>query len=95
MALAVLGAGLFAPTVGLTIGGLQGILFRALAGIFLGGLTSMYGAVVGGLLIGVLDNLAASYVSASFRDTFVFAIAILVLLVRPQGIFGRRTFQRV
>jgi branched-chain amino acid transport system permease protein len=95
MALAVLGAGLFAPTVGLTVGGLQGILFRALAGIFLGGLTSMYGAVVGGLLIGVLDNLAASYVSASFRDTFVFAIAILVLLVRPQGIFGRRTFQRV
>jgi branched-chain amino acid transport system permease protein len=95
MALAVLGAGLFAPSVGLTVGGLQGILFRALAGIFLGGLTSMYGAVVGGLLIGVLDNLAASYVSASFRDTFVFAIAILVLLVRPQGIFGRRTFQRV
>jgi branched-chain amino acid transport system permease protein len=95
MALAVLGAGLFAPTVGLTVGGLSGILFRALAGIFLGGLTSMYGAVVGGLLIGVLDNLAASYVSASFRDTFVFAVAILVLLVRPQGIFGRRTFQRV
>jgi branched-chain amino acid transport system permease protein len=95
MALAVLGIGLFAPTAGLTVGGFQAPLFRAFAGIFLGGLTSMYGAVVGGLIIGVLDNLAASYVSASYRDTFVFSIAILVLLARPQGIFGRRTFQRV
>ena len=71
------------------------MLFRSFAAIFLGGLTSMYGAVIGGLPIGVLDNMAASYISASFRDTFVFSIAVLVLLVRPQGIFGRRTFARV
>ena len=42
-----------------------------------------------------LDNLAAAYISASFRDTFVFCVAVLVLLVRPQGIFGRQTFERV
>lgn len=95
MGLAGLGACLIAPADGLTVGGLQDTLFRAFAGIFLGGLTSMSGAVLGGVLIGVLDNLAASYVSASFRDTFVFAVAILVLLVRPQGILGRRTFERV
>lgn len=95
LGLAVVGAVLFAPTTGLTVGGLQPVLFRAFAAIFLGGLTSMYGAVIGGLVIGILDNLAASYVSASFRDTFVFAVAIAVLLIRPQGIFGRRTFARV
>ena len=55
----------------------------------------MHGAVIGGLVIGVLENLAASYVSANFRDTFVFALTVLILLVRPQGIFGTRSFERV
>jgi branched-chain amino acid transport system permease protein len=95
LSLATIGVLLYAPKSGVTPVVLAPVLFRAFAGIFLGGLTSMAGAVVGGLIIGVLDNLAASYVSASFRDTFVFTIAVLVLLVRPQGIFGRPTFQRV
>ncbi|MDO9395933.1 MAG: branched-chain amino acid ABC transporter permease, partial [Herbiconiux sp.] len=95
LSLATLGILLYAPKTGLTPVVMAPVLFRAFAGIFLGGLTSMTGAVVGGLIIGVLDNLAASYVSASFRDTFVFSIAVLVLLVRPQGIFGRQTFERV
>lgn len=93
--LAGLAAVLIAPQLGVIPSVLAGAFFRAIAGIFLGGLTSMVGAVVGGLAIGVLDNLAAFYVSASFRDTFVFAIVIVMLLVRPQGLFGRQTFQRV
>lgn len=95
MGLAAVAAGLSTPITGLSIQGLQGALFFAFTGIFLGGLTSMQGAVVGGLAIGILDNWAASYVSASFRDTVVFAVAIAVLLIRPQGIFGTQTFQRV
>lgn len=95
MALAALAVFLYAPKTGLTPVVLAPVLFRAFAGILLGGLTSMYGAVIGGLIIGVLDNLAAAYISASFRDTFVFTIAVLVLLIRPQGIFGRQTFERV
>jgi branched-chain amino acid transport system permease protein len=95
LALAALAAFLYAPRSGLAPTVLAAPLFRSFAGIFLGGLTSMYGAVVGGLTVGVLENLAASYVSASFRDTFVFSFTILVLLVRPQGLFGTRTFQRV
>jgi len=93
--LATLGVLLYAPNAGLTPVVLAPVLFRAFAGILLGGLTSMTGAVVGGLVIGVLDNLAATYVSASFRDTFVFSVAVLVLLVRPQGMFGREAFVRV
>ncbi|MFE2499444.1 branched-chain amino acid ABC transporter permease [Streptomyces scopuliridis] len=95
LGLAALAAFLYAPRSGLMPAVLSAPLFRAFAGIFLGGLTSMYGAVVGGLTVGVLDNLAATYVSAGYRDTFVFSFTILVLLIRPQGLFGERTFQRV
>jgi len=95
LALAALAACLYAPKAGLAPTVLSAPLFRAFAGIFLGGLTSMYGAVIGGVVIGVLENLAATYGSASFRDTFVFAFTVLVLLVRPQGLFGQKTFERV
>ena len=95
LGLGALAACLYAPKVGLAPTVLSAPLFRAFAGIFLGGLNSMYGAVVGGLAVGVLENLGASYVSASFRDTFVFTFTVLVLLIRPQGLFGTRTFQRV
>ncbi|MFC6065314.1 branched-chain amino acid ABC transporter permease [Streptomyces ochraceiscleroticus] len=95
LGLAALAAFLYAPRAGLVPTVLSAPLFRAFAGIFLGGLTSMYGAVIGGLTVGVLDNLAASYVSGGYRDTFVFSFTILVLLIRPQGLFGVRTFQRV
>jgi len=95
LALAALAACLYAPRSGLAPTVLAAPLFRAFAGIFLGGLTSMYGAVIGGLAVGVLENVAVTYVSADFRDTFVFSFTILVLLIRPQGLFGTRTFQRV
>jgi len=90
LGLAALAACLYAPKSGLVPTVLATPLFRAFAGIFLGGLTSMYGAVVGGLAVGVLENLAASYVSASFRDTFVFSLTVLVLLIRPQGLRSSR-----
>lgn len=95
MALVAVGAGLATPITGLSPGGFEGMLFFTFTAIFLGGLTSMLGAVVGGLVIGVLANWTASYVSGDFRDTVVFAIAVAVLLVRPQGLFGRPTFERV
>lgn len=95
LVLATIGVLLYAPKTGLTPVAMAPVLFRAFAGIFLGGLNSMIGAVVGGLIIGVLDNVAAFYVSASFRDTFVFSVAVLVLLIRPQGLFGRQVFERV
>ena len=70
-------------------------LFRAFAGVFLGGLTSMAGAVIGGFVIGILDNVAGSYLSASFRDTVVFAVIVLVLFVRPAGVMGAGHKERV
>ena len=61
----------------------------------LGGLVSVRGAVLGGLLLGVLENLTAGYVSTGLRDAVAFLLLIVVLVVRPAGIFGRHAEARV
>lgn len=94
-ALAGLAALLLAPDATLTVTLMVAPLFRAFAGVFLGGLESMVGAAIGGFVIGVLDDLAGRYVSASFRDTFVFAIIVLVLFLRPAGLLATQRRERV
>jgi branched-chain amino acid transport system permease protein len=58
--------------------------------VVLGGMGSIPGSILGGLLLGVLENFAAIYVSYEYRDTFGFVILMLVLLLRPHGLFGER-----
>jgi branched-chain amino acid transport system permease protein len=58
--------------------------------VIVGGLGSMPGALAGGILIGVIAALAGLFYTPSAKGMFVFAILVLVLLFRPQGIFGRR-----
>lgn len=59
--------------------------------VVLGGMGSIAGSIVGGLLLGVLENFGAIYLSYEYRDTFGFVILMLVLLLRPHGLFGERT----
>ena len=54
----------------------------------LGGLGSVPGALVGGMALGVIEALAGSYISLGFMEAIGYAIIILVLLWRPQGLFG-------
>jgi branched-chain amino acid transport system permease protein len=61
----------------------------------IGGLTSIPGAVVGGLCIGLIQQLATGYVNGSAANVFVYGVLLLVLLVRPYGLFGRPTVVRV
>jgi branched-chain amino acid transport system permease protein len=67
--------------------------------VILGGLDSVLGAVVGGLIVGVVENLAAGYldpyVGGGTKDFAPYVLMILVLMVRPEGIFGRRRIERV
>lgn len=70
-------------------------LFRAFAGVFLGGLTSLPGAAVGGFVIGILDNVVGRYMSASYRDTIVFAVIVAVLFLKPSGFLGTGRKERV
>jgi branched-chain amino acid transport system permease protein len=62
--------------------------------IIVGGMGSVSGAAVAAFLVGMLRVLSVAYLDSSFRDAFVFALLILVLLVRPSGIFGRSSSVR-
>jgi branched-chain amino acid transport system permease protein len=68
---------------------------KGFAGAVLGGIDSLPGAVLGGFLLGVAEALFAGYVSFKFKTTLAFAIIILVLLVRPEGLLGREYHRRV
>jgi branched-chain amino acid transport system permease protein len=59
--------------------------------VVLGGMGSIPGAIVASLLLGVLESFGGVYISYQYRDTFGFVLLILVLLFRPQGLFGERS----
>ena len=61
---------------------------KGFAAAVLGGLASLPGAVVGGLLLGVAESLAGAYLGIALRGTLAFAVIVIVLLVRPEGLFG-------
>lgn len=61
----------------------------------LGGLVSIRGALLGGLSLGILESLVAGYVDTGLRDAVAFVVLILVLVVRPSGVFGRQAMARV
>ncbi len=58
--------------------------------VVLGGMGSVPGSILGAYLLGILEQFGAVYISYTYRDTFGFLILILVLLLRPQGIFGEK-----
>lgn len=65
------------------------ISLLGLTAIVLGGLGSIPGSLVGGFIVAYIQTFSVAYVSSSFRDAIVFALLFLVLLVRPQGLFGQ------
>jgi len=77
---------------------LDNALVYALAAVILGGLTSPIGVVIAAWIIGVLENLAAVYIDFIGFDLKVavpFILIFVVLIVRPQGLFGRKSVVRV
>jgi branched-chain amino acid transport system permease protein len=71
-----------------TIGALPTI--KAFAIIIIGGLGSIPGAVIGGLLYGIAENTAVYFLGATWQDAIAFALLIIVLVIRPTGIFGEK-----
>ena len=62
----------------------------AFVAAIVGGFNQVRGAIVGGLVVGVVDNLAAAYVSTSYRQAVPLALLVAIILFRPQGLLGRR-----
>jgi branched-chain amino acid transport system permease protein len=71
------------------------LLGRAFAVTALGGLGSMFGPLVGGLILGLAETIGAAYLGPHYQEAIAFAILLLILLFRPQGIFGKRFFGEI
>ena len=71
------------------------VLIRAFAAMTLGGFGNLGGAIAGGLIMGVLEQLAGGYVSTALIDISAYMVIIVVLIGRPQGLFGRAEVVRV
>jgi branched-chain amino acid transport system permease protein len=67
------------------------LLLPMFAAAILGGIGSVYGAVAGGLIVGLAESLSTPLVGAEYRAASAFAVLILILLVRPTGLFGERS----
>jgi branched-chain amino acid transport system permease protein len=80
--------GLYYNTVYATMGATAGL--KGFAACILGGLTSLPGAVLGGLIIGVVENLTVQFIASGYRDVVAFLLMVLVLVLRPQGLLGRK-----
>ena len=75
------------------------VALKALPVLILGGLTSIPGAIVGGLIVGAGEKIAEVFWGPAFggaiEDWFAYGLALVVLLVRPQGLFGERIIERI
>lgn len=81
------------PSVYPTLGSMPGI--RAFTAAVLGGIGSIPGAFLGGMLLGVIENLSKAYISAQLSDAIVFGVLIVVLLLKPAGLLGKKVNEKV
>ncbi len=90
-------AGVFYGTtygfIGPYTGSMPGI--KAFVAAVFGGIGSMPGAMLGGILLGVIENLAKRYISTELSDAIVFAVLIIVLMVKPTGLLGKQVNEKV
>ena len=81
------------PTLTPTTGSMPGI--KAFTAAVFGGIGSIPGAMIGGILLGIIEILGKAYISTELGDAIVFAVLIVVLLVKPQGLLGKPMREKV
>lgn len=85
--------GAYYQAMDLSMGNMVGL--KTFASALLGGVGVLPGAIVGGVLIGIIETLGASYISSGYRDAIAFAVMIIVLLIKPTGLFGKKYINKV
>jgi branched-chain amino acid transport system permease protein len=85
--------GMYYQTIDSTVGAT--VNMKALASSVLGGVGVLPGAMVGGIIIGILEALGASYISSAYRNAIAFIVLIIVILVKPAGLFGKKQIEKV
>ena len=85
--------GLSNPKIDPLMGLMPGL--KAFVAAVLGGIGNIPGALIGGLIMGVAETLVAGYISSTYRNALAFIILILILLIRPAGILGKSTQEKV
>lgn len=93
--LGAIAAVLAAPITSVTPDMMNTILIYGFAAAILGGFGSLIGAFAGGLGLGVINNFIVAFVSPELSMSFVFALLLAVLYVKPDGLFGRKTVRKV
>ena len=68
---------------------------KGFAACILGGLGNPFGAAAGGLILGVLEAFGAGFVASGYKDAFAFVVLLLLLFVKPSGLFGKAGVERV
>jgi branched-chain amino acid transport system permease protein len=87
--------GLFLGQLQIASTELEGIGLLALPAVVIGGMQSIPGAIVGGLLVGIIEQMASTYISPKSSDIVIYLLLLLILMVRPWGLFGQRELGRV
>jgi branched-chain amino acid transport system permease protein len=67
---------------------------KGFCAVIIGGMSSGLGTLMGGLLLGLLESLGAGFISASYKDAIAFIILLLILFIRPEGLFGKKETER-
>jgi branched-chain amino acid transport system permease protein len=93
--LAAIGGILLAPLVYVSTQMMDTVLVKGYVGAVFGGLYSLPGAVIGSLIIGVAENLAGGYLGAQYKVTIAFVLIVLVLALKPRGLFGGRARREI
>lgn len=81
------------PALSPYTGAMPGI--KAFVAAVFGGIGSIPGAMIGGILLGIIENLSKGYISSQLSDPIVFAVLIIVLLVKPTGLMGKKINEKV
>ncbi|MBU9725140.1 branched-chain amino acid ABC transporter permease [Diplocloster modestus] len=76
-----------------TLGALPGI--KAFVAAVLGGIGSVPGAMIGGILLGIIESISKAYISTELADAIVFGVLVVVLLVKPSGLMGKNSTEKV